>query len=79
VLTHDKDFGELAFRSRLPAERGVILLRLTGTDRESDNRRVIEALESRTGWQGQFSVVEQHRIRVRPLPGARSDDPDLDE
>jgi predicted nuclease of predicted toxin-antitoxin system len=26
VVTHDKDFGELAFRSRLPASCGVILL-----------------------------------------------------
>src|SRR6516164_1365808 len=29
VVTHDKDFGELAFRSRLPATCGIILLRLT--------------------------------------------------
>ena len=76
VLTHDKDFGELAFRSGLPAQCGVILLRLSGTDREGDNRRVIEALEGRSDWEGQFSVVEQHRIRVRPLPGVRSSDPE---
>ena len=30
VVTHDKDFGELAFRSQLPASSGVILLRLSG-------------------------------------------------
>ena len=28
VVTLDKDFGELAFRSRLPAQSGVILIRL---------------------------------------------------
>ena len=30
VVTHDKDFGELAFWSLLPASCGVILLRLAG-------------------------------------------------
>jgi len=29
VLTFDKDFGELAFRSKLPAQSGVILFRIT--------------------------------------------------
>jgi predicted nuclease of predicted toxin-antitoxin system len=28
LLTHDKDFGELAFRAGLPATCGVILIRL---------------------------------------------------
>ena len=28
VVTHDKDFGELAFRFRLPATCGIVLLRL---------------------------------------------------
>jgi predicted nuclease of predicted toxin-antitoxin system len=27
VVTHDKDFGELAFRSKLPASCGVVLFR----------------------------------------------------
>jgi predicted nuclease of predicted toxin-antitoxin system len=30
VVTQDKDFGELAFRFGLPAQCGVLLLRLTG-------------------------------------------------
>src|SRR5260370_11191739 len=37
VVTHDKDFGELAFRSQLPAACGVILLRLSGSGRDTDN------------------------------------------
>lgn len=70
VVTHDKDFGELAFRSGLPATCGVILLRLTGSDPAIDNRRIVEALEGRTDWAGHFSVITDDRIRMRPLPGA---------
>jgi predicted nuclease of predicted toxin-antitoxin system len=68
VVTHDKDFGELTFRSGLPASCGVILFRLAGSDRDTDNRRVLEALDSRTDWEGHFSVVTDDRIRMRPLP-----------
>jgi predicted nuclease of predicted toxin-antitoxin system len=72
VVTHDKDFGELAFRCRLPSACGVILFRLSGSDRETDNQRILEALESRTDWAGHFSVVTDDRIRMRPLLGAAS-------
>ncbi|HID24352.1 MAG TPA: hypothetical protein EYP14_18395 [Planctomycetaceae bacterium] len=71
VVTHDKDFGELAFRYGLPANCGVILLRLSGADPESDNQHAIDALESRSDWEGCFAVVEGHRIRIRPLPTSR--------
>lgn len=71
VLTHDKDFGELAFKYGLPAECGVVLLRLSGTDPDSDNQRVLAALTSRSDWEGQFTVVHHDRIRIRPLPTTR--------
>jgi|SRR6266481_4468728 predicted nuclease of predicted toxin-antitoxin system len=68
VITHDKDFGELAFRSKLPASCGVILFRLAGCDPETDNQRILDALASRTDWPGHFSVVTDDKIRMRPLP-----------
>ena len=68
LVTHDKDFGELAFRSGLPAECGVILIRLSGDSPESDNARALELIESREDWPGHFSVVTSDRIRMRPLP-----------
>src|SRR4051794_18268712 len=52
VVTHDKDFGELAFRFGLPAECGVILLRLTGSNPDMDNQRALQAIESRSDWAG---------------------------
>ena len=68
VLTCDKDFGELAFRSRLPASCGVILLRLTPQGREQDSRRILSLLLGRDDWAGTFSVADDNRIRRRPLP-----------
>jgi predicted nuclease of predicted toxin-antitoxin system len=67
VVTHDKDFGELAFRVGLPSGSGIILLRLTGTNSDDDNRRAIQAIESRKDWAGHFSVATDDRIRMRPL------------
>lgn len=68
VVTLDKDFGELSFRSRLPAESGVILIRLDWTHPETDNHLAINALLSRDDWAGNFAVIEPDRIRMRPLP-----------
>jgi predicted nuclease of predicted toxin-antitoxin system len=73
VVTHDKDFGELAFRNCLPAECGILLFRLTGADPVSDNRRVLEAIESRQDWTAHFAVVTDDQIRIRPLPPAKTD------
>ena len=69
LLTFDKDFGELAFRYGLPATSGIVLFRLSGADPESDNRRVLEVLESSVDWTGHFAVVTDDRVRIRPLPG----------
>lgn len=70
VISQDKDFGELAFRGGLPAQCGVVLFRLDGEDPDDDVRRMVEAVESRTDWTGTFGVVDQLRIRLRPLPEA---------
>ena len=70
VLTHDKDFGELAFRYGLPAECGVILIRLSGKGRQADIDQVLKVIESRNDWIGHFSVASRGRVRMRPLPGA---------
>jgi predicted nuclease of predicted toxin-antitoxin system len=69
VVTHDKDFGELAFRYGLPARSGVVLFRLSGAGPESDARRILEVLETDVDWTGHFAVVTDDRIRIRPLPG----------
>ena len=68
VVTSDTDFGELAFRSRLPAQCGVVLIRLDWTEPNGDNEVIVSALTSRDSWSGLFAVVERDRVRLRPLP-----------
>ena len=68
LVTFDKDFGELAFRRCLPATCGVILLRLPMDDLTRLILMVVEVISSRDDWQGQFAVVEETRVRLRPLP-----------
>ena len=68
VLTHDKDFGELAFRYGLPAACGVLLIRLSGTGRQADIDQVLNLIDSRHDWAGHFSVAIRGRLRMRPLP-----------
>jgi predicted nuclease of predicted toxin-antitoxin system len=67
LLTFDKDFGELAFRSKLPASIGIILFRVRGKSGLEIARKVAHVIASRDDWAGHFSVVEEHRIRIRDL------------
>lgn len=68
IVTFDKDFGELAFRSRLSAMSGVILFRVVPSSPEYVARVAVAALQSRSDWAGHFSVIEEGRIRMTPLP-----------
>jgi predicted nuclease of predicted toxin-antitoxin system len=68
LVTADTDFGELAFHAGLPAQCGVILIRLDWARPDRDNRAVATVLSSREDWSGVFAVVEQDRVRIRSLP-----------
>jgi len=68
LLTFDKDFGELAWRARLPATCGIILLRIPMPPSEAAARVIAEIVSRRADWPGNFAVIGPNRIRVRPLP-----------
>jgi predicted nuclease of predicted toxin-antitoxin system len=67
VVTFDKDFGELAFRDRVPSARGIVLSRISAPSSTHVARAVVAALESRTDWAGHFAVVEDDRVRMVTL------------
>jgi predicted nuclease of predicted toxin-antitoxin system len=72
LVTFDKDFGEPAWRERLPAACGVVLFRLPMPPPVDVGRVITEIVNGRLDWAGHFSVVEAERIRMRPLSGAET-------
>ena len=70
LITFDKDFGELAYKSGLPARSGIVLFRFRPVSPAFAVARIVTVLESRTDWAGSFSVVEEARVRMAPLPGS---------
>ena len=69
--TFDKDFGELAFRSKLPAGTGIILFRLKASSSKVIAEKVTTAISLRDDWVGHFSVIEEDKIRMRLLSNTR--------
>ena len=67
LLTFDKDFGELAYRLRMPFSGGIILFRISTSSPSMVAQKVVAVLDSRADWVGHFSVVEDTRIRMRIL------------
>ena len=68
LLIFDKDFGELAFRSRLPATCGILLFRIRQVSGDYIARHVAGALRSRSDWTGYFSVIDETLVRMTPMP-----------
>jgi predicted nuclease of predicted toxin-antitoxin system len=65
VVTIDKDFGELVFRSK-QIHAGVLLLRLDDA-RNAEKVRVVEEIFNNHADQlpGRFSVYQDGRLRIR--------------
>jgi hypothetical protein len=72
LLTFDKDFGELAYRSGLPATCGVVLFRMPMPLPEAVGLALVKRLEERPDWQGHFSVIEPSRVRMRKLVSVKA-------
>ena len=67
LLTEDKDFGDLVFRSKMIAP-GVVLLRLDSENGPTKWLRLAAAISEFSGrFEGRYIVVEARRIRSRPL------------
>jgi predicted nuclease of predicted toxin-antitoxin system len=73
LLTFDKDFGELAFKSRANAAPGIVLFRIRARSLHLAAAQIVVALESPVEWEGHFAVIESDRIRLLPLPNWTSE------
>ena len=67
ILTFDKDFGEISRGAHLSASCGIILFRLDAMPPSKVATLLVDVISSRSDWANHFSVVEQGRIRMRPL------------
>jgi predicted nuclease of predicted toxin-antitoxin system len=68
LITFDKDFGELVFRSGVKSLRGIVLLRISQASASAVAERVAAVLASRDDWAGHFSIVDDFAVRMRRLP-----------
>ena len=67
-MTYDKDFGDLARQSKLPAASGVILFRIKlSAPAAAAGGHLAELVAAREDWAGHFSVIEPGRVRMRTL------------
>ena len=66
LLTEDKDFGELVFRLHLP-HYGVLLVRFpNGFDPDVKAKSVVKIIvEKFEEIDNRFSVLDEHRLRIR--------------
>jgi predicted nuclease of predicted toxin-antitoxin system len=67
LLTFDKDFGELAWRSGLPANCSIVLFRLPALGPAGVGKIIADVLISRDDWPGHFFCR-----RAWPDSGARA-------
>ena len=71
LITFDKDFGELAFRRGLSSPAGIVLFRIKAPSAAHVAEVAVTVLEGRDDWAGHFSVIEERRVRMTPLPGKK--------
>jgi len=67
LLTFDKDFGELAWKERLPAHCGVILFRCSMPAPRLVGPALAAMVAQREDWPGHFTVMEDGRVRMKRI------------
>ncbi len=68
LATFDKDFGEMAFRQGKSATCGIILFRPRVRSPAYLAQFLLGVLAQSVTWEGNFSVAQEGKLRVVPLP-----------
>ncbi len=66
LVTFDKDFGDLVFKTGMQT-KGVVLLRFTPTSPEQVAQKLKALLESGVKLENNFAVIDEERIRLTPI------------
>ncbi len=67
LLTVDKDFGELAFRTK-KRSRGIVLYRLAGLSNQEKSIILLKVFDERNGeLANNFTVVTKNQVRIKKL------------
>ena len=67
LLTHDLDFGAIAFGQQFPGAAGVVMFRLRVSSVDFQWRRLQAVLNAGDALAGRLTIIEAARIRSRPL------------
>lgn len=68
IVTFDRDYGELIFRHKFPAPKGVLYLRFTPTLPEEPGEYIHRILSNKEiVLEGYFTIAEKERVRQRKL------------
>jgi predicted nuclease of predicted toxin-antitoxin system len=71
VITFDKDFGELVYRSGANASAGVVFFRITSRSPEEAADRILRELTAHADdLPGHFTVISDTKVRIVKLPRA---------
>jgi predicted nuclease of predicted toxin-antitoxin system len=69
LVTFDKDFGKLVFRGGKRVSCGVILLRPRLRSLDYVVQFVLDVLAGQAPFEGHFTVAQEGKLRILPLPG----------
>lgn len=68
LLTFDRDFGALVFRSNRPTACGIILFRMIPAHSEEPAEILLTLIEQpEMVLENRFTVIERDRVRQRPI------------
>lgn len=68
LLTADLDFSEIVYREKRTGLRGLIQLRIDTKNKATFLKSVMDVWALVTTWDGLTTVLEEGRVRQRPLP-----------
>lgn len=72
ILTFDRDYGDLIYKSRLPIPFGVVYFRFDPNTPSEPYERMLALFQIEgLSFEGKFTVTDREQIRQRSLPSEK--------